>query len=81
MGCANAEPAAGGLALPGVRRDYERTSHASVACEDCDLTRGLDSDVMGNITAKDDLPECARFLPKPYDVAVLSEAFEQMARG
>ena len=38
-GQANAEPAAG-LSFPpthGVRRNYERTSHATVPCEDCDL--------------------------------------------
>jgi CheY-like chemotaxis protein len=38
----------------------------------------LVTSALGNITAKD-LPQRARFLPKPYDVAVLSEAFEQMA--
>jgi CheY-like chemotaxis protein len=38
----------------------------------------LVTSALGNITAKD-LPERGRFLPKPYDVAELSEAFQQMA--
>jgi len=38
----------------------------------------LVTSAVGNITAKD-LPERGRFLPKPYDVAKLSEAFQQMA--
>ena len=40
----------------------------------------LVTSAVGNITAKD-LPQRGRFLPKPYDVAVLSEAFLQMAGG
>jgi CheY-like chemotaxis protein len=38
----------------------------------------LITSAIGNITAKD-LPERGRFLPKPYDVATLSTAFQQMA--
>jgi CheY-like chemotaxis protein len=37
----------------------------------------LVTSAVGNITAKD-LPERGRFLAKPYDVAALSEAFQQM---
>jgi CheY-like chemotaxis protein len=37
----------------------------------------LVTSALGNITARD-LPERGRFLPKPYDVATLSEAFHQM---
>ena len=37
----------------------------------------LVTSALGNITARD-LPERRRFLPKPYDVATLSEAFHQM---
>jgi len=40
----------------------------------------LVTSALGNITAKD-LPQRARFLSKPYDVAKLSEAFQQMAGG
>jgi CheY-like chemotaxis protein len=40
----------------------------------------LVTSAVGNITAKD-LPERGRFLPKPYDVAKLSEAFQEMAGG
>jgi CheY-like chemotaxis protein len=40
----------------------------------------LVTSALGNITAKD-LPQRARFLPKPYDVAKLSEAFQEMAGG
>ena len=40
----------------------------------------LVTSILGNITVKD-LPERRRFLPKPYDVAKLSEAFQQMAGG
>jgi CheY-like chemotaxis protein len=38
----------------------------------------LVTSAVGNITAKD-LPQRGRFLPKPYDVAKLSEAFQEMA--
>jgi CheY-like chemotaxis protein len=37
----------------------------------------LVTSALGNITARD-LPERGRFLPKPYEVATLSEAFHQM---
>ena len=40
----------------------------------------LVTSAVGNITAKD-LPQRARFLPKPYDFAKLSEAFQQLAGG
>jgi CheY-like chemotaxis protein len=40
----------------------------------------LVTSAVGNITAKD-LPQRGRFLPKPYDVAKLSEAFQEMAGG
>jgi CheY-like chemotaxis protein len=39
----------------------------------------LVTSALGNITARD-LPERGRFLPKPYDVATLSEAFHQMVK-
>jgi YesN/AraC family two-component response regulator len=38
----------------------------------------LVTSAFGNITAED-LPERGRYLAKPYDVAYLSEAFQQMA--
>ena len=38
----------------------------------------LVTSALGSITAKD-LPERGRFLAKPYDVATLSTAFQQMA--
>jgi two-component system, response regulator PdtaR len=37
----------------------------------------LVTSALGNITARD-LPERGRFLPKPYDVATLSEASHQI---
>jgi CheY-like chemotaxis protein len=40
----------------------------------------LVTSAIGQITAKD-LPQRARFLPKPYGVALLSEALQQMAGG
>jgi CheY-like chemotaxis protein len=40
----------------------------------------LVTSALGNITARD-LPERGRFLPKPYDVATLSEAFHQMVEN
>jgi CheY-like chemotaxis protein len=40
----------------------------------------LVTSALGNITATD-LPERGRFLPKPYDVATLSEAFHQMVEN
>ena len=38
----------------------------------------LVTSALGNVTAKD-LPARGRFLSKPYDVATLSETFQQMA--
>ena len=38
----------------------------------------LVTSALGSITAKD-LPHRGRFLAKPYDVATLSDAFQQMA--
>jgi two-component system, response regulator PdtaR len=38
----------------------------------------LVTSALGTITVKD-LPQRGRFLPKPYDVATLSTAFQQMA--
>jgi two-component system, response regulator PdtaR len=38
----------------------------------------LVTSALGSITA-DDLPDRGRFLAKPYDVATLSDAFQQMA--
>jgi CheY-like chemotaxis protein len=38
----------------------------------------LVTSALGNVTAKD-LPARGRFLPKPYDVATLSETFQQLA--
>jgi CheY-like chemotaxis protein len=38
----------------------------------------LVTSALGNVTAND-LPERGRFLPKPYDIATLSETFQQMA--
>jgi CheY-like chemotaxis protein len=40
----------------------------------------LVTSALGNITARD-LPERGRSLPKPYDVATLSEAFHQMVEN
>jgi len=40
----------------------------------------LVTSTLGNITARD-LPERVRFLPKPYDVAALSEALHQMVEN
>ena len=40
----------------------------------------LVTSAISNITARE-LPHRARFLPKPYDVAKLSEAFQEMAGG
>jgi CheY-like chemotaxis protein len=40
----------------------------------------LVTSAVGNITARD-LPPRGRFLPKPYDVAKLSEALQEMAGG
>jgi CheY-like chemotaxis protein len=40
----------------------------------------LVTSAVGNVTARD-LPQRARFLPKPYDLAKLSEAFQQLAGG
>jgi CheY-like chemotaxis protein len=38
----------------------------------------LVTSALGNVTAKD-LPARGRFLSKPYDVAILSETFQQLA--
>jgi CheY-like chemotaxis protein len=38
----------------------------------------LVTSALGNITSRD-LPERGRFLAKPYDVATLAQAFQQMA--